>query len=164
MILWFCLVSAAFAGKWDGKVADIVATRTIAAPVGSVYEQMNTPAEWMALFPNDCADFGTPFDGDGVGAKTVVTYTAAGMHRRLDAIWKTASVNRLVDVEHPGPKGFITRIDVVGEGTTTNVTMTTYLNAPPKLIRGYFYTKVQPAWVGCHERTLGNLDKAVVKG
>jgi hypothetical protein len=160
--MWLVLWSAlAFAGKWDGRNADIVAERTILAEPEAVFAKVAEPNAVQTLFPADCADWSGPFDKNEVGGKTIVTYTAGAMMRRLDITLKRAESPRVVDYDHAGNKGFVTRFQLAPVEGGTKVTLTTFLNPPPKLVQGYFYKKVQPAWQGCHERTLANLDSAL---
>lgn len=35
--------------------------------------------------------------------------------------------------------------------------MTTYLDMPPGILQGYYFTQVQPAWVKCQATTLDNI-------
>jgi uncharacterized protein YndB with AHSA1/START domain len=154
------VMGVALAGsRWEGKPSDIVAERTIAASPAAVYAALD-PSKLQALFPEDCAHWTGPFAGSGLGASTEVTYIAAGMHRRLQSTVKTLTPGALVELDHPGNKGFVTRFHLEPAGEVTKVTMTTYLAPPPGMIAGYFYNKVQPAWQGCHARTLEALEKA----
>lgn len=154
-------VAAALAGKYDGVDANVVATRTLPNTTPAVvYVALSTPAALMALYPEDCATWGVPLTGAVPGATGLVTYHAAGMHRKLDATWKTADADRpRVELDHLGNKGFVTRFDLVADGANTTVTLTNYLNAPPSPFKGYYFKRVKPAWDGCHARVLEALEK-----
>lgn len=163
MWLWL-LVGVAFAGKYADREADIVAERVVQATPEAVYAELTDLTQLQALFPPTCADWGGPFTGDGVGAKAIVTYKAGGMMRRLDAVVSKAEPSRLLDLDHPGGKGFVTRFELTPSGEGTRVKLTTFLNPPPSFVRAQYYNKVLPAWQGCHERTLSALDAAVSAG
>lgn len=155
--LALALVASALAGKWDDKVADVVATRTIPVAAEAVYAVLSDPGKLMALYPSDCAVWKVPLAGDVPGAKGIVTYQAAGMRRKLDVVWKTATPGKRVELDHIGPKGFVTRFELVPVDGGTAVTMTNYLSIPA-FVAGYYYKKVQPAWAGCHARELETLE------
>lgn len=156
------LVSTALAGKWDDKNADVVAVRTIPVPAEAVYAVLSDPTKLMALYPSDCAVWKVPLTGDVPGAKGIVTYKAAGMRRKLDVVWKTATPSQRIELDHLGPKGFVTRFELAPADGGTTVTMTNYISIPA-FIAGYYYKKVQPAWQGCHARELEALE-TIAKG
>lgn len=155
MIL-FLAVSAALAGKWDDKDADVVATTALARPAEAVHAVLSDPTKLMALYPSACATWKTPIAGAVPGATGVVTYRAAGMRRKLNVVVKEVSPSH-IDLEHTGPKGFTTRFALDPSETGTAVTMTNYLTVPP-MVAGYYFKRVQPAWVACHEQVLANLN------
>lgn len=159
-MIWLFL-SAALAGKYDGVDANVVATRTLPNTTpAAVYAALSTPAALMALYPTDCAVWGIPLAGDVPGAAGIVSYHAAGMHRKLHVTWKTADADKpRVELDHAGNKGFVTRFDLAAADTATTVTMTNFLNAPPSPFKGYYFTRVKPAWDGCHARVLEALEK-----
>ncbi len=156
--MWALLaIGLAFGGKWDGVSADIVATKTYNASPEALFSALSDPKKIPGLFPIDCADWEGPFEGEGVGANTVVTYWAAGWHRKLALVVSKADANRVVEFNHPGNKGFTTRFLIEPEGGLQRVTMTTYLLPPPWPFKPYFYKRVKPDWVDCQQRVLDNL-------
>lgn len=152
------VAAAALAGPYDGVEADVVASRTIPASPDTVFAALSDPAKLMALYPSDCATWKVPLAGAVPGATGIVTYHAAGMHRKLDVVWLTADAGKRVELDHIGGKGFVTRFSLAAEGEGTKVTLTNYLNAPPSPFTGYYFRKVKPAWDGCHQRTLEALE------
>jgi hypothetical protein len=145
------LVPAAFAGKWDGRSADVRAERPLAAPPEAVTELVRDLGTLSVLMPADCATrWELQERTAGVGARARVTYTIASMRRTLTVVVSKDEPGVLLELDHEGRKGFFTHI----RPEASTVSMTTFLEPPPWPFRGVFYRKVQPAWVDCHARTL----------
>jgi len=160
--MWALLsLGLAFAGKWDGKLADVVATHTYHSTPEALFAALSDPKQLPGFFPVDCADWEGPFQGEGVGANTVVTYWAAGWHRKLAVTLAKAETPRKIELAHPGRKGFTTRFLIEQEGGLQRVTMTTYLLPPPWPFKPYYYKQVQPEWVDCQKRMLANVEKVL---
>jgi hypothetical protein len=163
-LIWL-FIAAALAGKWDDVDANVVASRTLpnVAPQAA-YDAVAAPGALQALYPADCAVWTIPIGWEVPGQQGLVTYHAAGMHRKLDVLWKTADRGKpRIELDHLGNRGFVTRFDFVAADANTTVTLTNYLNAPPKPFRGYYFSRVKPAWEGCHARVLEAVEKAVAK-
>jgi len=90
-----------------------------------------------------------------------VTYTVGFMNRQLSGSVRSAIPGQVVDWDHEGERGFITRWKIEPEGEGARVTLTTYLNQPPFPVRRYFYNRVQPNWTVCHQDALQGLAEAV---
>ena len=67
-----------------------------------------------------------------------------------------------VELDHQGPKGFVTRFKLSPQGDGTGVEMTTYINQPPWPFRGVYFKKILPAWQQCHADTIKTLDALVL--
>jgi uncharacterized protein YndB with AHSA1/START domain len=167
MALSVLLLATALAAKLPDPLpsADIRASRAIPVAPERVFEVLGQVERLQGVFPADCARWDEPFDRPGVGGNAGVKYSAAGMHRHLQAILDRVEPPSKLDLKHAGDKGFITRFDLSLEAPAlTRVTLTTYLQPPPRAFQRYFYRKVQPAWQGCHERTLAKLETTVLGG
>lgn len=152
------LAPAAFAG---GGSADIVAERVIKATPEQLYEQVIDLRNMQSLFQGAC--IGTWRHGSinrGIGAQAMVTYRAGAMNRELLASVVRDEPGWLVDVDHPGRKGFKTRWLFEQVEAGTQVTLTTYLSEPMWPFQGYFYKHVHPDWTACYEYALVQLEKA----
>lgn len=152
------LLPAALAGKWDGAPTDIQAERVVASAPEQVFSHLLDLEHLRALFPTDCVGLWEPGERTfGEGANAIVRYDIAAMHRKLPMTLVRAEAPRLIDFDHLGPRGFVTRwtLEPVEDGT--KVSLLTPLNAPPSIFRGYFQNVVRPEWLGCYERTLDNL-------
>ncbi len=160
--MWFLLGALAFAGpaKWEGKDADIEATATISASPDALRAVLLDRKVLERVYPARCL---AKVDYEGVkdaSAAVRVTYVAALMRRRLDAMAPVARNERVFEVDHLGNKGFITRWTLTPGEAGTEVAMATFLNPPPKPFRGYFFTRVRPNWVQCHVEALQGLESA----
>ena len=164
MLMTLLRAVASLAAKLPNPLpsADIHASRAIPALPEQVFDILGQTDRLQGLFPSDCARWNEKFDRSTVGGNAGVVYRAAGMRRRLEAIIDRVDPPSKLDLKHAGSKGFITRFDVALEAPgLTRVTLTTYLNPPPKPFQKYFFRRVKPAWEGCHERTLASLEAAV---
>ena len=153
--------SAAAAGKWAGKNADVVAVRVLPVETPVLYERLLDLDTFRAMLPADCAadwELGEP--RKGVGANGSVRYDIEGMHRRLDFVLNKAEAPQRIDIDHLGNRGFVTRMALRPVESGTEVELHTYLEPPRWPFTAYFFNKVQPAWVDCYERALQNLAAA----
>jgi uncharacterized protein YndB with AHSA1/START domain len=152
------LSSVALAGKWDGAETDISAERVIPAAPEAVFSHLLDLDHLRALFPTDCVGLWEPGGRTyGEGANAVVRYDMGAMHRKLAMTLVRAEAPHLIDLDHLGSRGFVTRWSLSEEAGGTKVRLLTPLNAPPAPFRGYFQNVVRPEWVECYERTLTNL-------
>lgn len=163
--MWFLVLGAALAAnKWEGVNADVEAVREVAAAPEAIYPRLLDLEAIADLLPPECASkwhFGDVTTG--IGASAQVVYHAASMHRKLTATLAKATENRQVTLDHAGNKGFVTTWTLTATETGTKVDLHTYINQPPWPFRGYYFRRVQPAWVRCHEATLDNLNKSVAQ-
>lgn len=157
------LVPLALAGKWDGAETDIYAERVVPAPRDAVFAYLLDLAHLRAIFPTDCVGLWEPgIRTFGEGASAIVRYDVAAMHRKLAMTLVRADAPSLIDFDHLGPRGFITRWSLSeNESGGTKVRIETPLNAPPDPFRGYYQNVVRPGWIECYSRTLDNLAGAL---
>jgi hypothetical protein len=135
--------------------ADVVAKTVVPASAEVVYDWLLDVKNFHLAAPNGCVsdwEFGSVTRG--VGASVQLTYHAANMHRRLTATMSRAEAPRLVELDHAGRKGFVTRWTLESVGDGTSVEMHTWINPPPWPFRKYYFHMVRPAWVACQEQTL----------
>jgi hypothetical protein len=150
--------SLAFAGKWAGKTADVVAVRVLPVETPVLFERLLDLETFRATLPADCAanwDLGEP--RKGVGAHGSVRYDIGGMHRHLDFVLNKADAPSRIELDHMGRRGFVTRFALKPVASGTEVELHTYLEPPRWPFTAYFYKNVQPAWIDCYERALQNL-------
>lgn len=148
--------------QWDDKVADISASALIPAPPATVFNYMLDLSHWSTIYGKEC--IGSMELGDrtfGEGANAMVRYDMGMMHRKLPMTLTHANAPTSIDFDHLGKLGFITRWTLVESGGGTQVTILSPLNPPPKPLRGYYFTVVQPEWKACYETALVNLAKVL---
>jgi len=164
MLLWLAAsIALAGPGKWADRNADVSATATVHAPPAVIRKVLTDPHVLEHLYPSSCAtdyDYDEPKDPK---ATVCLIYTAGPMHRRLDAMAPEGKGPTVVQVEHLGNKGFVTRWTLTPEDDATEVQMSTYLQPPPWPFRRIFYTRVRPAWVQCHVEALQQLENLAHK-
>ncbi|MES2640281.1 MAG: SRPBCC family protein [Myxococcota bacterium] len=152
------LIPMALAGKWDGAETDIHAERLIPAAPEAVFSHLLDLGHLRAIFPTGCVGRWEPGERTfGEGANAIVRYDIAAMHRKLAMTLVRAEAPRIIDLDHLGPRGFVTRWTLTEGAGGTNVRLETPLNAPPAPFRGYFQNVVRPEWIACYTRTLENL-------
>lgn len=160
--MWMLLLSLALAGKWDGKNADVVAERVIAAPATALYDYLMDLDRYRVLYSQDC--IGTWEKGTqsaGFGATATARYDMGAMHRKLPIVLQKGSPGVYVDYHHPGNKGFTTRWAFTEVEGGTRVVVNTAMNAPPWPLTGYYFQGVQPEWVACQSEALDALAQKV---
>lgn len=144
--------------NWDDKVADVEATLSIPAPPEKIFTYLLDLRNLQVIFPADCVgkwELGERTFGEGASA--YLRYDMGMMHRRLAMTLTHATGPTSIDFDHLGNKGFITRWSLTASATGTDVRVRTPLNPPPKPLKGYYFTTVQPEWQLCYQRTLTNL-------
>lgn len=162
-MIWMLCTMLAFAGKWDGTPSDVQVTRVLPAGPEAVHGAIADLQRFSELLPADCAtDWSFTSSTAGKGARAQVTYTMGPLKRKTLAVVVDDQPGRIWRIEHEGDKkGFFTQAVFEGAGDGTQVTLTSYLNPPPWPFKGPYFTKVQPAWTACYERTLDALQAAV---
>ncbi len=145
------LAAPATATTWPS--ADIVASAQVSV----------SPTEMLALLvdlprigptlPRDCVGLWTPgTPSSGVGATARVRYDMAAMHRKLDLSVTRADDQGqrvIVDWDHAGNRGFVTRWVVESAEGGSTVTLTTPINPPPWPFTAYYFGAVKPEWDTC---------------
>jgi hypothetical protein len=157
--MWLLLViGPALAGKWDGKNGDVVANVDVSAPPEVVYPLVSDLAVFREIWPESCVDdWLVGAQTSGQGARATITYHIDVLRRRLSAVISSAQPDRVVDVDHEGKKGFVTRFQLEPSAEGTHVTMTTFLDPPKWPLTAPFFTRIQPAWQTCQQGALDAL-------
>jgi hypothetical protein len=152
------LLPTALAGKWDAAPTDIQTERVIAAPREAIFSHLLDLGHLRALYPEDCVGLWEPGERTfGEGASAIVRYDIAAMHRKLPMTLVRADAPRVIDFDHLGPKGFVTRWSLEEVDGGTKVSVLTPINAPPWPFTAYYHKVIRPEWIQCYATTLENL-------
>lgn len=160
--MWLLMIGAALAGKFDGMETSVDVTRLVAVAPEAAYAHVLDLNHVKAMFPREC--IGLFVIGErsfGEGANALVRYDMGLMHRKLPMTLVRADAPRIIDFDHVGPRGFITRWHFEPVEGGTNVRIETPLSGPPKLLLGYYHNVVKTEWEGCYATALDNLSRAV---
>src|SRR5687768_10268699 len=112
MWLWLW-IGVALAGKWDGKESNVVATREVTAPAEAVFAIVQDLAALREIYPESCADeWVLGAKTAGVDARATIRYDFSAVRRRLPAVVRVADSPRVVDIDHEGKRGFVTRFQL----------------------------------------------------
>ncbi len=161
----FLLAGLALANPYEGRETDVLAEAALKSSPQRVFLYLSDVRRYGQLYTDDCGrNFSTSTDPNGTGAATQFVHKAGPLSRKLVAVISRAEEHHLVEIDHGGGRGFITRftIEPVGEGSA--VSMKSYQNMPPWPVRGIYFNKVQPAWQGCQQRMLANLQQTLSEG
>ncbi len=148
------LIGLALAGSGDEKSGDVRAEKVIEAPLEVIQAEIDSVKDLVRLFEDDCVTK-VSFTPRSDGTEDLhLTYLAGPMRRSLTA-HLLESVPGRVDFDHPGRKGFVTRVALTELSEThTRVQLTSYLNPPPWPFRKVYFRDVQPAWEACYDEVL----------
>jgi carbon monoxide dehydrogenase subunit G len=153
--------AAAFAASpYADRETNITATESIDASPEAVFAAVQDLETFREILP--CASdwsFGTVTRGQG--ASLQLTYDIGSMHRRLNAVISQVKEPRVVDYDHAGNKGFVTRWQIAPEDSGSTVTMTTYLNPPPWPFKKMYFERIEPQWNSCYSEALTALSAKV---
>lgn len=162
MIAALLFAVAAEAKDWPS--ADIVAEATVPASPEAVAAVLTDLARVGTILPRECVGAwvaGSPPSGQG--ATATVRYDMAAMHRKLvmTVTRVEADASRaLVDWDHAGNKGFITRWTVAATELGSTVKLASPLNAPPWPFTKYYFDAVKPEWDRCQAQFIEAVGKA----
>lgn len=139
------------------RVGDIVTTVLVPAAPGAIIDVLTDLPTFGTLLPTDCVGLYTVgLTPKGLGAQATLRYDMAAMHRKLEM--RISRIEReslwLVDMDHAGNRGFISRYLMTPGDSGTTVTLKTALNAPPWPFAAYFFDTIQPEWQGCQARII----------
>lgn len=143
----------------DEREADIVAAQVANVSVEALYPRLLDLRTYQSAL--DCTrkwELGDRTTGVGASARTL--YKVRLMRRRLVMTISKAVENDHVDLDHAGDKGFVTRWKLEPQGDQTRIEAHTYIQAPPKPFKSYYFNKVQPAWAACQDRAITELIQA----
>lgn len=153
-MLWMLLTTlAAFGGRWDDHPTDIVVDRTIEASAEELSLAVAQFGHLAGLFPEKCVE------DWAIASPSVarMTYRMGPMKRRLTGRIARFERGRMLEIDHEGNKGFITRFLFEPRGEATRVQLVTYIHPPPRPFRGVYFKRVKPAWVQCYAEALDEL-------
>ena len=152
--MWALLLNAALAAPVTPEPnADVVAAQVVPLTAEVLYPHLLDLRTYEAAL--DCTRKWEPGDRTtGLGASARTTYKVRLMRRRLVMVISKAVENDHVDLDHAGDKGFVTRWSLEPQGDSTRVEVHTYIQAPPKPFKRYYFNKVQPAWAACQDRAI----------
>lgn len=150
----------------DDRVGDIITTGTVAATPAAVVEVLTDLETFGKLLPTECVGyFKVGITPKGRGAQATLRYDMAAMHRKLEMTVSRVETGTmwLVDMDHAGSRGFISRwLMTPGEAGTT-VKLTTPLNTPPWPFAAYFFDAVRPEWEACQAQFIQNVGAEAAK-
>lgn len=158
--LLLSLLPLAAAQQDPAAEGDIIAQLQITAPHDVVHSYLMDLEHHAALSPEDCTKkWQLGEKTDGVGASARLVYIAPPVWRRGLTAVLIEDDPRRITLDHPGNRGFVTTFDFdqAAPDGTTDLTMRTWINAPPKPFQGVYFKWVQPHWRDCQERFLTNL-------
>ena len=150
------LLTLAFAEVPNG---DVVNLRVLRAPPERIAPALSDTRSIEQLLPARCG-----FDwkhGEHPLGPADLMYNIKSFQRRLVVLLTVKQKNRLIEMDHLGPKGFVTEFKLDPIGETTQVTITTYLNPPGWPMTKYYFSTVKPRWEQCYSEFLDNLQKQV---
>jgi len=141
--------------------SDVTATRLIPLPAEALYNHLLDLRNHERIWPDDCAKKWVHGDVSvGPGASAQLVYVPSLMRRKLTTTLARADDGRLIDIDHAGNKGFVTRWRLTPEGEgATRIDVHTYIQAPPKPFERLYFDKVRPAWQLCHQQALATLER-----
>ncbi len=140
---------------------DMVTERVVAASPEAISAVLADLPRYATALPRECVGrfvVGTPATGKGARAR--VRYDMAAMHRTLDLTvsrLEVAPSRAVVDFDHAGNRGFVSRWFLEVQPDGTHVKVTTAINAPPWPFTKYYFDAVKPAWDACQAQFVENV-------
>lgn len=155
------LVSVAHAvSPWIDVDADVIATAVVQSPPEAVVETLSDLARLSTLFDDSCTTrWAWGARTAGVDGRGRVTWRPGLLNRRLTVVVSRVDED-LVELDHLGNRGFITRFEVEQDPAGTAVTAHTYIQGPPWPFRELYHLQIKPAWEQCFVDALGRIDAA----
>lgn len=149
MIIWLTLPLAL------ASDSDLHVERRIQAPPETIAAHLASTADFEHLFAGCTRDW---VHGPEAVGPARVTYRILSFRRRLTARVHVRQPNRVVELDHEGDKGFVTRFTLTPTDGGTDVSLDTWLNPPGWPFRRYYSDSVQPTWKACYEEALTRLE------
>lgn len=142
----------------DLPSADVVARRVMDRTPAEVIAAFADLRHASGLFDGDCLrrwGYGSPTAGPGARAR--VSYVPGPLNRRLTVVVDEVVPGVRVTWDHPGPKGFVTRVTAKPAPGGTEVVLQTFLEAPHWFVRHTYHEVIQPLWTQCYVDALERL-------
>lgn len=153
--LWL-LASPVHADGSTSDTSDIHVGRTIAASPEEIAKRVDSTADFAHLLAGCTRDWVHGADDAGPAR---VTYRILSFRRRLTARVYIRQPNRVIELDHEGNKGFVTRVTLTSDAPgTADVELSTWLNPPGWPFRKYYRDAVRPGWIACYEEALTRLE------
>jgi hypothetical protein len=160
--MWWMTAVALAANPWMEMDSDVVAEGVVSAPRQVVYDHVLDLENFASLMAESCVKkWAWGASTSGLGAMARVTYVPSIMHRRLTLSITRADEPRVIDYDHEGNRGFVTRWTFEESGGATSVKLTTYVTAPGWPFLEIYHLKVKPAWTRCYVDAIEQLNAAV---
>lgn len=141
----------------QGPSADVTASRIVRGDRETVAARLRSTTDFAGLLPTSCVSDWT--HGADPTGPAEMTYKILSFRRRLTARLTEPDPNHVIELDHEGTKGFVTRVVLTVESpTTTKVELTTYINPPGWPFKSYYADKVHPLWTACYVEALEKLD------
>lgn len=162
--MWWMSAVALAANPWIDMESDVIAAGVVKAPREQVYDHLLDLEHFAAVMDETCAkNWAWGAATSGKGAIGRVTYVPSIMNRRLTLTVSRADEPRVIDYDHEGNRGFVTRWTLEENGGSTMVNLVTYVAAPGWPFREIYHLKVKPAWTTCYVDAIARLNETVGK-
>lgn len=163
MLLLMLAPSLALAAPtWEGDDPDVSATAEMAAEPQVIYDWLLDLSNYASLLPEDCVSGWTPGPSTrGSGATGSIVFDLGFVHPQVEAVYLNLSEPRNIDIDHAGPRGFISRFLIEPTTTGSRVEFRTFIDPPGWPFKKAYWTRVRPRWTGCQEQALVRLEAAV---
>ena len=158
-MVWLFVGLALAANPYEGRDSNITVERHLSADSDQVLAVVTDFKKLEQVFPSHCLEEWVhgPQTSE-VGALSRVTYHFGHLRRRL-AVEIIRAERGVVDLDHHGNKGFVTRFTVAESEGGSDVKVETFVNPPGWPFRQYFFETVQPLWTKCYEQAFERLPR-----
>jgi hypothetical protein len=150
-------LTAAIAQTPAPTSADVQAVATVARPVAQVAARLDSTTDLAELLPQTCVKDWE--HGVAPTGPARMTYRILSFRRRLTGRIVERIPGQVIELDHEGRKGFVTRFHLTPvDETHTRVELTTFINPPGWPFRSYYADKVKPLWEACYVEALAALE------
>ena len=161
MILLLSTLALA-APSWIGDDPDVSASRAISAPPEVVYSWLLDLNNYASLLPEECVLSWAPGPTtEGEGATGEMQFDLGWVNPMVQPTYTHLAPHRNIDVDHLGPRGFISRFLIEPTQSGSRVEFRTFINPPGIPFRKAYWTRVRPRWTACQADALERLEREV---